>query len=238
MVEPVSEGTFLLAGLLDGEYLVSGEAADLESDSYTLRLSRDEEPEPLRIVLHPLRAIKGRTVNRAGSGIPRASVQRLPEPAAESTGQGFPPADLEGRWKARTLATRGAACLLLASPGFSSRILKLEALPAEQEIVLDQSGGRLALRARKTTLGDPFPVLFHGGCLSYARALPPYGVATVTEEKGNLRIEGAFEAGEYSLCMVTHEEFRAYPGGRPAFPACAHGVLPSSGSLELAAPDR
>ena len=114
----------------------------------------------------------------------------------------------------------------------------MEPRPEQQEVVLTKVGGQLILSATRMPDGGPFPALFHNGCMGYQRALGRQGLAAESEERGVVRVQGLFEPGEYSLCMITHEEHATYVGGRPVFPGCAHGTLLPSAQLELTAPDR
>ena len=234
--ELIRDGSFLIEGLLDGEYGVSADTKTAQSDGLVVTLSDGEVSEPLRIVLHPLREIRGRTLTPGGSALPMARVQRLPEPSVMLTRGQLPPAGMDGRWIVEVPSTQDGACLILSAPGYATRLLRMEARPEEQDVPMPQMGGQLVLVATKMPLGGPFPALFHQGCMSYQRS-HNMGAAEV-EERGNVRMEGVFEPGEYSLCMITEGEFSSYAGGRPAFPSCSHGTLLPAGRLELTAPDR
>ncbi len=238
--ELIPDGTFLLEGLADGEYVVSAflPRGGAESDGVLVRIEDGEVEEPVRLVLLPLHAIRGRTVAAPGIGLPRASVERLPDPGPVPLRGSLPPAGLDGSWVAEVARTRDFACLIHGSPGRATRMFRMEPRPEQQEVLLTSVGGELVVNATKMPEGGPFPALFHNGCMGYQRALGRQGLAAESEESGVVRVQGLFEPGEYSLCMITHEEHATYGGGRPAFPSCVHGTLLPGARLELTAPDR
>lgn len=237
--ELIPDGSFLLEGLADGEYMVAADTRTAESESMKVTVTDGGVPEPLRLVLAPYSAIRGRTVIGPGVGLPRANVQRLPEPGAEWGRGMLRPAAMDGRWVVEIPASRSSACLIHAAPAYGTRISRMQPSPEEQEVLLQAAAGRLVLTAPKPARGEGrFPVLFHGGCMCYQLALRAYTRAAETEVKGGVRTEGLFEPGEYSLCVITHDEFSAFTGGTPSFQSCAHGVLLPGGQLELTAPDR
>lgn len=237
------DGRFRFFGLPEGNYVVSAEADDAESESVAAAL--DEELDPpaltLTLTLRETRSLAG-VVHRAGRPVPGARVVALPDLSVSSSASlREAHTGVDGSFQLKLPGDALFLTVVVLAPGHATRIERTGFPPPGQRLELGVSphGGDLTLLWPEPTSLRPgaslgLPILFHQG------AAVPVPMLTSLLGLGGGAVSWApipltqLEPGAYSFCLGREATQAWRQGLEPPAEGCASGFVAPGGQLRLA----
>jgi hypothetical protein len=223
-----ADGSFAIHALSPGKYSLVASGFLMESTPVEVELRPDETPDPVGLILQPMKELRGRVVSPAG-GVPGASIQAWAVDA-EQRMAATRTTDANGDFDVAVPPGAHTFEVTIAPPGFSYVITSAALSERPTVIGVDQRGGTLRLHAP----AQETPYIVHNGATTPANAVA-YSWPVRTEASGDGTRElvmPMMEPGSYSACLVASlSEFRksgGNTGGR-----CVSGFLAPLGSLTL-----
>jgi hypothetical protein len=231
-------GRFEAGGLSRGRHRVEASLDDETADPLELKLDEERADRPVRLVLRPSRALRGRVL--AGSEpVVQARVQAVPLLAGGQEAVTAPVVSVssaaDGSFEVSLPAWARGAVLEVAAPGFGYRQLAWAELPREAVVVaVAQDGGNLVL-GRAPDLDGALVLLGPSG--HTLLGLEATGWRAAHGEAAPNRLPN-LGPGRYQACWFPSldEQRRAFLAPSPPRGACADGTLVPGGELELSPP--
>lgn len=232
LLQPASDkdGKFEVHGLSPGTYRVIATDFLKESEPSTVRVTNDEPPDPLHLILQDMEQLRGRVVSPGGP-VPGARVQaratNVPHMIVHNR-----QTDANGVFAAALPAGAQAFEMTVASPGFSFVIAGGALSENALTVQVDQNGGTLVIEADKR---DTTYLVHNGGtCVSAAVSYQWPSQQNALPKDAQELVLPMMEPGPYAACLVAGDQYQAFrraggqTGGR-----CVSGFLPPFGSLTL-----
>ncbi len=237
-------GRFAVHGLPAGLVTVKAEDADQDyfyySDEIPVTLEAGEQPELVKLVLHPELRIRGRVIAGGdGRGVPGARIKA--EPCQMRGGIiVMQTSDADGYFEVHLPSETREFYLSVAAPGYAYEFLRL---PADQDralvIPVGWASGTLIVDLPasfdRDSLDSPAVVLYHSGAREHLFYLVGWWGQSEgrTEDGENRFIIPSMKPGRYHLCLADRIILQTSVAEPGAGAVCVSGNLPEAGELEL-----
>jgi hypothetical protein len=230
--EPISstttaaDGTFAFHGLAPARYSLQAESTDALSDRAEVALAEDGTAEQVRLVLAPLRMLRGEVVSRfgpvAGAAVAITADGLQNTPLVRS--------DPAGRFKVPVPSSARAAEVNVSAPGFGARLYRTSIAVEALTIVVAPEAGALEV----LVAGDAPVALLRNGIARGLAMMSDWTGGRVERDGVATRfVLPALEPGSYGICTLDASDLAAFPAIRPKPGACREAYVPPFGSVGI-----
>jgi hypothetical protein len=235
------QGEFEFRGLAVGEVLLMAEAPGMATEGWIRvhLLDRNSSAQE-RLVLHPIVEVQGRVVSPSGP-VAGATIDAVP---VQSPVAGVSPVitGTQGRFTARVPPGTTEVFVRVAAPGFAFRISRRPVQLGEETVFhVNQYGGELVLTVGEMPAsgfsGKKLILLHKGGFVGSPQLLAWAAINGARQTDMREIVVPNLESGEYSACMLTHQELAQLYTGVGSLESCVLGFLPPLGVLSLSMDD-
>lgn len=231
------DGEFQLRGVPEGNGVVWAEEAGRTSVLVPVLVDEDSAAPRLRLVLRASRFFQGKVTSRAGDPVPGAHLLIQPDfvgGRGAVIGQAF--SGPNGGFRAEVPADSPAVTLVVAAPGYATRLLRVPSgVEGPLVITLERYGGTLVVEMGGKLGSGPAPLLAHQGAGLLLPLLVSLASPGPRAEAGRWTFEN-LEPGDYALCGGSTASAALREGQEPSAVGCSTGVLSAFGELVLSVP--